>query len=147
MAYTNEHVLEGWEKYFAALSANDDIGREYDDNFKAEIHQESTQLLAHPPENEIIFTEEEVAEVVESLPMHKAAGPDEIDPEHLIYGGKLLVKHLTIILNAIVATGHIPPSFTHGLVLPIPKGHNEDLSNPSNYHGISLLSNISKVLN
>ena len=101
MAYTNEHVLEGWEKYFAALSAND-VG-EYDDNFKAEIHQEFTQLLAHPPENEVIFTEEEVAEVVESLPRHKAAGPDEIDPEHLIYGGKLLVKHLTIILNAIVA--------------------------------------------
>ena len=78
--------------------------------------------------------------------MHKAAGPDEIDPEHLIHGGKLLVKHLTIILNAIVATGHIPPSFTHGLVLPILKGHNKDLSNPSNYRGISLLSNISKVL-
>ena len=56
------------------------------------------------------------------------------------------MKHLTIILNAIVATDHIPPSFTHGLVLPIPKGHNKDLSNPSNYHGISLLSNISKVL-
>ena len=88
----------------------------------------------------------EVAEVVESLPMHKVAGPDEIDPEHLIYGGKLLVKHLSIILNAIMATGHIPPSFTHGLVLPIPKGHNKDLSNPSNYRGISLLSNISKVL-
>ena len=84
--------------------------------------------------------------MVESLPMHKAAGPDEIDPEHLIYGGKLLVKHLSIILNAIVATGHIPPSFTHCLVLPIPKGHNKDLSNPSNYRRISLLSNISKVL-
>ena len=41
MAYTNEHVLKGWEKYFAALSANDDVG-EYDDNFKAEIHQEFT---------------------------------------------------------------------------------------------------------
>ena len=141
MAYTNEHVLEGWEKHFAALSANDDVG-EYDDNFKAEIHQEFTQLLAH----QVIFTEKEVAEVVESLPMHKAAETDENNPEHLIYGGKLLVKHLTIILNAIVATGHIPPSFTHGLVLPIPKGHNKDLSNPSNYRIISLLSNISKVL-
>ena len=31
MAYTNEHILEGWEKYFAALSANDDVG-EYGDN-------------------------------------------------------------------------------------------------------------------
>ena len=119
MDFTDEHVLKGWEKYFAALSANADL--EYDESFKDRIHQEYTQLLAHPPEDEITFTEEEVAEVIESFPTHKAPGPDEIDPEHLLYGGKQLVKHLTVLLNAIVASAHIPPSFTHGLVIPIPK--------------------------
>ena len=137
-------MLKGWEKYFAALSANADL--EYDKPFKDRIHQEYTQLLAHPPEDEITFTEEEVAEVIESLPTHKAPGPDEIDSEHVLYGGEQLVKHLTVLFNAIVASGHIPPSFSHGLVVPIPKGHNKDLSNPSNYRGISLLSNISKIL-
>ena len=48
--------------------------------------------------------------------------------------------------NAILATGHIPASFLHGHVIPIPKGHDRDLRDPSNYRGISLLSSISKVL-
>ena len=44
MAYTNEHVLEGWEKYFAALSANVDVG-EYDDNFKLKSIRNSPSFL------------------------------------------------------------------------------------------------------
>ena len=52
------------------------------------------------------------------------------------------MKHLTVLFNAIVASGHIPPSFAHSLVFLSQK----DLSNPSNYRGISLLSNISKIL-
>ena len=86
--FTGEHVLKGWEKYFAALSAIADL--EYDVSFKDRIHQEYTQLLAHPPEDEITFTEEEVAEVIESLPTHKAPRPDEIDPEHLLYGYSII---------------------------------------------------------
>ena len=31
-------------------------------------------------------------------------------------------------------------------VIPIPKGHTKDLSNPLNYRGITILSNLSKVL-
>ena len=41
-------------------------------------------LPTHALEDEIIFTKEDVAEVAESLHTHKAAGPDEIDPEHLM---------------------------------------------------------------
>ena len=41
---------------------------------------------------------------------------------------------------------YIPSSFLHGLVVPIPKGHNKDLSLPNNYRGITILSNLSKVL-
>ena len=33
----------------------------------------------------------------------------------------------------------------HGLIIPIPKGHNRDMTNPSNYRGITLSSVLSKV--
>lgn len=36
-------------------------------------------------------------------------------------------------------------SFRHGLIIPIPKGHNKDLSIPTNYRGITLSSVIGKV--
>ena len=56
-----------------------------------------------------------------------------------------LLDHLCILFNAILATCHIPSSFLEGYVIPIPKGHNKDLSIPSNHRGISTLSNVSKV--
>ena len=38
-------------------------------------------------------------EALQSLKPNKAAGPDEIDPEHLLYGGEALVSHLTSFLK------------------------------------------------
>ena len=45
--------------------------------------------------------------------------------KYLIYGCELLVEHLTLLFNAIMDATYIPSSF---LVVPIPKGHNKDLS-------------------
>ena len=87
-----------------------------------------------------------MAEVVLSLTLNKVAGPDNINPEHLRYGRNLLINTLTLIFNAIIASGHIPAAFRCGLVIPIPKGQSKDLTNPTNYRGITILSNISKVL-
>ena len=85
----------------------------------------------------VTFTLEEVSEAVKSLKCNKAAGPDELDPEHLIYGGDLLLEHLTLLFNAIMEATYIPSSFLHGLVVPIPTIHN--------YQGITILSNLSKA--
>ena len=57
------------------------------------------------------FTEEEVNEAVQTLKLDKAAGPDGIEPEHLVFGGRLLVQHLTRLFNAIVLSGLIPPCY------------------------------------
>ena len=49
------------------------------------------------------------------------------------------------IFNAMLASCHIPKLLTLGLVIAIPKGADKDLKNPSNYRGISLLSNVGKL--
>ena len=63
----------------------------------------------------------------------------------ILEGPHSFIIHLTNTFNAILATGHIPASFLHGHVIPIPKGHDRDLRDPSNYRGISLLSSFSKL--
>ena len=94
----------------------------------------------------VTFTIEEVLEAVKSLKCNKAAGPDELDPKYLIYGGELILEYLTLLFNAIMEATYIPSSFLHGPVVPIPKRHNKDLSLPNNYLGITILSNLRKVL-
>ena len=51
-----------------------------------------------------------------------------------------------MLFNAIVTSGIVPSAFRRGLVIPIPKDTKKDLSLPTNYRGITILSNISKVL-
>ena len=57
----------------------------------------------------------------------------------------MLPTILTALFNAVLLSGHIPAPFRHGLNIPVPKGHNKDLSKPSNYRGITLLSVFGKV--
>jgi len=87
----------------------------------------------------------EVCKVIQSLQLGQAPGPDKIQPEHLRYGGSALVYHLTTLLNLIVELEYIPQIFQQGLIVPIPKSHDKDPFNPSNYRGITLLSTIAKV--
>ena len=96
------------------------------------------------PEPEWI-TPEEVSTVIQSLPRNKAAGPDHLSNEHLIFADVTLSSLLSTLFNAILSSGHIPTIFQQGLIIPIPKGRNLDLTNPSNFRGITLLSSISKV--
>ena len=57
----------------------------------------------------------------------------------------MLPTILTALFNAVLLSGHIPAPFRHGLNIPVPKGHNKDLSKPTNYRGITLLSVFGKV--
>ena len=57
----------------------------------------------------------------------------------------MLPTILTALFIAVLLPGHIPAPFRHGLIIPIPKGHNKDLSKPTNYRGITLLSVLGKV--
>ena len=87
----------------------------------------------------------EVQEATCYLPRDKAPGPDGIDSEHLIFGGTDLSHHLAALFNTLLTLCYVPESFRTGYTVPIPKGPDKDIRIPSNYRGISLLSNISKV--
>ena len=143
-SFEGNMIPEAWADYFADLASPPNLV--HDPEFSRSIEQQFHAICSLPMGEFVLFSEEEVAEVLNSLKRNKAAGPDELDPEHLRFGGEQLVKVLTLLFSAMVLAGYIPSSFRHGLVIPIPKGHNKDLTNPSNYRGIMILSNVSKLL-
>ena len=126
-SYTGDNILAGWAAHFGKLATPSD-NTNFDSTFQSQIHRQFQQLDEQPPGEHILLTVDQVKQAVKSLPTHKAAGPDGIVAEHLLYAGPLLLVHLCSIFNAILATCHIPPSFLEGYVIPIPKGHNKDLS-------------------
>ena len=125
--YTGSNILTGWASHFSSL-ATPSSHDSFDPSFKSLVHCEFSHLVELPPGDHIYLTLTEVEQAVRSLPPHKAAGPDGVEAEHLLYAGPLLIDHLRSLFNAILAMCHIPSSFLEGYIIPIPKGHNKDLS-------------------
>ena len=142
--FQGDTLLEGWTSYFEQLGVPSPHST-YDSDFQQSINEEYLALLDTKAGDELPITVDEVKEAIQSLKPHKAPGPDGIDPEHIIHSGPLARKLLTDLFNAIVTTGHIPTVFQLGYITPIPKDPKKDQTDPSNYRGISLLSNISKL--
>ena len=94
----------------------------------------------------VSFSPEEVSECINSLEVNKLAGPDAMEPEHLIYGGETLKVHLTAIFNALVVERYVPHHSNWALSFLSPNATTR-ISIPGNYRGITILSNniISKV--
>ena len=143
--HTGNSLNKAWADYFSELATPTDHSDSSFADFHQTIHEKYEQLLQDPPAEVVSFSLEEVSECIDSLKVNKAAGPDDMEPEHLIYGGETLRVHLTAVFNAMVVERYVPEVFKLGMVIPIPKGHNKDLSIPGNYRGITILSNISKV--
>ena len=89
------------------------------------------------------FTRAEYQRVKASLKRGKGIGPDEIPSEVFKY---CEVDDIVIALcNRALMSGEKPDQWTRSNIIPIPKSGN--LSNPSNYRGISLSCVIAKIYN
>ena len=55
-----------------------------------------------------IITEAEISDIVKLLKRRKAGGHDRIQHEHLLHGGKYVIKVITKLFNHVVKKGRIP---------------------------------------
>jgi hypothetical protein len=75
----------------------------------------------------------------------KTPGLDKILNEMIKYSQSELIQTYTKLFNDILRTGFYPKIWKEGYILPIYK--NGDVSDPSNYRGITISSNIAKLFN
>ena len=143
--YVGSDIPDAWATYYESLlSPSDDLS--FDSEHRCQVLDEFLCYNANSDSSSFTpFTVCEVQEATCSLPRDKAPGPDGIDSEHLIFGGTALSDHLAALINTLLTLRYVPESFRTGYTVLIPKGPDKDIRIPSNYRGISLLSNISKV--
>ncbi|UYV76240.1 F13A1 [Cordylochernes scorpioides] len=101
------------------------------------------EILDIDPELDCEISLTEVTKEISKLGKNKATGLDEIPNEAIKY---LLEEHtiyLRNLFNKILGTSQVPQQWTKTIIHPIFK--NGDPDNPSNYRGISLISNLSKL--
>lgn len=99
----------------------------------------------YPDPNTIQLTNPlELKILIKKLPNNKAPGPDKIDTKLLKNLPQKTIVQLMYIINGILKTGHYPKTWKNATIIPIPKA-GKDLTNPTNYRPISLLSTMSKI--
>ena len=70
---------------------------------------------------------------------------DGIRPEHVLFGSEELIVHLQILFNSMIQHGYVVRDFLQGTITPIVKDTTGDVSNSSNYRGITLGPLFSKI--
>ena len=106
--------------------------------YEIESHEVNDDPLDLP------FTAGEVANICQRLPNGKAGGLDQIQYEHLTYGGKACCDILTVVLNSIREIESVPESLTTEITLSLFKGKKKSKLDKDSYRGITLLSVIGK---
>ena len=92
------------------------------------------------------FTPEEIESVLRNLKLGKSAGYDQVQPEHLKYGGPALYVWIKQVANAMIELECVPESLKVGIVTPLYKGGGKDPLDRNSYHGITLSPVLAKVL-
>ena len=85
----------------------------------------------------------EISKAIDSMKRGKSPGIDGLVSDFFIDAKEFLVPYLYRVYNFVFETGNYPKIWSEGLIVPIPK--KGDLSNPSNYRGITLISTFAKL--
>ena len=130
-----------FQKYFKDLA-----------NLKSSISEEVVNKLRHSEQAKNLISVEMLDEEIsmvehkksfKSLKRNKACGVDGILNEFLIHSSPAIKDAILLLFNVILQTGCFPEIWAKGEIVPVYKKGN--MSDPSNYRGIFLVSCLGKA--
>lgn len=86
----------------------------------------------------------EIKTAIKHLKLNKASGPDNLPAEFFRTYPNTIANILEPLLKTVWESGRIPNDWKHGLIIKLPK--KGDLTECSNWRGITLLNIIGKIL-
>jgi len=87
-----------------------------------------------------------LASLLQKLPLNKAARPDCISAEHLLYADESLRFFLGELFNMCIVHWYIPNSCLNTTIVPICKNKNGNMTDTSNYRPVAIATVVSQLL-
>ena len=87
--------------------------------------------------NDYYVTWPEMVDIASNIKAGKASA-GSIKPEHFLCGSPKLLRHLQLLFNGMIQHSYVPTEFLSGTISPIVKDTQGDVTQPSNYRGITL---------
>lgn len=97
------------------------------------------------PDTNYLVRPKQVQEMIKKIKNKKSPGCDKICNQLLKHLPRKAIILLARIFTACLKHCYFPCGWKHAIIVPIPKP-GKDITNPSNYRPISLLSSLSKLL-
>ena len=128
MYVTDHEKVECLNEYFTSISTISDEQPELPNLFpKTDAKLE-----------QIVIFEQEVVDMLETLNIHKASGPDGISNKMMKSVAKAIAKPLTSLYNRLLINGQFPEIYKYSQVIALFKKGERFL--PSSYRPVALLS-------
>ena len=135
-------------EYWQGLGTNNNkciSNRSYSDNVLAQRVNELHSLTGQPDGlTDVSIDFDKVESAIKRLKLGKACGVDNIPNEFLKHGGHTIITTLVELFNFSKLMESFPDQWYKGFVKPLHKGGSRE--NLSNYHGITIASNVYKLV-
>ena len=92
-----------------------------------------------------VFTVVDIENALLKIKKGKMPGIDRLSAEHLLFAHPSLIVSLKMLFNVMYANGFVPDDFGRGLLIPLLKDSNADVTQCDNYRGITISGVISKL--
>lgn len=86
-----------------------------------------------------------ISNATEKLRVGKSAGIDNVTAEHILYAHPILLTCLKMLFNIMLISGYVPNAFGQGILIPLVKDSNSDVTSCDNYRCITLSCVFSKL--
>ena len=92
-----------------------------------------------------VFTVDNIENALLKIKKGKMPGLDNLSTEHLLFAHPILIVSLKMLFNLMYENGYVPDDFGRGLLIPLLKDSNGDVTHCDNYRGITISCVISKL--
>jgi len=96
-------------------------------------------------QHHLLSVEDVDTAIFKHLKRGKAPGVNSLSLEHFIHAHPLIITHLTKLFKLVIRHGYVPNLFGEGVIIPLLKDKNGDVSSSENYRGITINSVIAKI--
>ena len=131
-------IANTFANYFESVYSNNDTPEHT--ALKNRFEQEYSRYFSHHVEDNImpyLLSWSEMTEIVAKIKLGKSSS-GTCKPEHIFHGSPTLICHFHLLFNGLIQHGYVLTDFLKGTITPIVKNPQGDLSDPSNYRGITL---------
>lgn len=147
IAVTDNEKAEMLAKVFVRVHSDDNVSEEAKRLREQNKNQHPDVMIKRNPSGDALDTDFTLYELKRALGGVKHTSPGK---DYVCY---IMIKHLTdrslnmilCLFNRIWNEGKLPPSWKHGIIVPIGKP-GKDKSNPTGYRPIALTSNLCKLM-